>query len=76
MEGDDRKSEGYLWGMPSRRIEAGLSQEEASEACGISRKQISRYERHVAKAHPGSLQRLASALKCRIKDLFVETIDE
>ena len=74
MKGDDRKEGGYLWGMPFRRIEAGLSQEEAAEACGISQRQIRRYEKHEAKAHPASLHRLATALKCRIKDLFVEDI--
>ena len=76
MEGDARKEDGYLWGMPARRIELGLSREAASEASGISERQLARYEKHEAKAHPNSLHRLAVALKCRIKDLFVDNIQD
>lgn len=76
MKGNSEQAGDYLWGLPWRRIEMGLSQAEVAEASGVSQKQISRYELHKVKPHPGTLRKLARALKCRIKDLLTRHIED
>lgn len=76
MKGAHSSAGDYLWGLFRARREAGLSQAEVSEASGVSQKQISRYESGKAKPHPSTLRKLADALDCRVKDLFVREIDD
>ena len=76
MEGVVGGNGGFLWGLPALRRESGLPQSQLAEACGISQKQISRYEAFKARPHPGTLKMLAQVLKCRIKDLYIRHIEE
>ncbi len=62
-------------GLYWRRREAGYSQTELADLCGITQQQISRYERLLVTPHHSTVRKMAEVLKCRVKDLYTRFIE-
>lgn len=75
MRGDSNENYASLDGLMWRRLEKGYSQTGLAEACGLTQQQISRYESQPVCPHIPTLQKLATALDCRVKDLFTRLIE-
>ena len=52
------------------RDKAGLSQEDLADRCGFARSYMSRMERGGANPSLDAIERLATGLKVRVKELF------
>lgn len=58
------------------RSAKGYSQEELADRAGIARTQITRMEAGTLNPTLSTLQKMASALDCEVRDLFLSSADE